>query len=86
MSFLNPTSESARQKKSSFHMPKGTPQLAALVLLLIVNSLIADNFFSIHIQDGRLFGSTIDILNRGAPVALLTVGMTLVGLTSPLAR
>lgn len=78
MSFLNPTSESRRQKKSSFHLPKGTPQLAALLLLLLVNSLIADNFFSIHIQDGRLFGSTIDILNRGAPVALLTVGMTLV--------
>lgn len=78
MSFLNPTSESGRQKKSSFHLPKGTPQLAALVLLLLVNSLIADNFFSIHIQEGRLFGSTIDILNRGAPVALLTVGMTLV--------
>ncbi|MFC3024223.1 ABC transporter permease [Vibrio zhugei] len=52
--------------------------MAALLLLLLVNSLIADNFFSIHIQDGRLFGSTIDILNRGAPVALLTVGMTLV--------
>lgn len=78
MSVLNPTSESGSHKKRSFHMPKGMPQLAALVLLLIVNSLIADNFFSINIQDGRLFGSTIDILNRGAPVALLTIGMTLV--------
>ena len=29
-------------------------------------------------QDGRLFGSPIDILNRAAPVALLAIGMTLV--------
>jgi len=61
-----------------FSLPKGTPQFAALILLFLINSLIADNFFSIHIQDGRLFGSVIDIFNRGAPVALLTIGMTLV--------
>jgi simple sugar transport system permease protein len=30
------------------------------------------------VQDGRLFGSPIDILNRAAPVALLAIGMTLV--------
>ena len=30
------------------------------------------------LQDGRLFGSPIDILNRAAPVALLAIGMTLV--------
>ncbi|WP_425304373.1 ABC transporter permease subunit, partial [Vibrio diabolicus] len=59
-------------------LPKGTPQVAALLLLFVVNALIADNFFSIHIQEGRLFGSVIDIFNRGAPVALLTLGMTLV--------
>ena len=29
-------------------------------------------------QDGRLFGSLIDVLNRGAPVALLAFGMALV--------
>ncbi len=29
-------------------------------------------------QNGRLYGSLIDVLNRGAPVALLAVGMTLV--------
>jgi simple sugar transport system permease protein len=44
----------------------------------LINTLVADNFFSIHIQDGRLFGSTIDILNRCSPVALLAIGMTLV--------
>lgn len=61
-----------------FHRPAGTPQLAALVCILLINTLVADNFFSIHIQDGRLFGSTIDILNRCSPVALLAIGMTLV--------
>ena len=78
MSILTPSTLSKSGRKPTLHLPKGTPQIAALVLLLVVNSLIADNFFSIHIQDGRLFGSLIDILNRGAPVALLTIGMTLV--------
>lgn len=59
-------------------LPRGSAQIAALIVVLLINSLVADNFFSIHIQDGRLFGSTIDILNRCAPVALLTIGMTLV--------
>ncbi len=58
--------------------PVGMPQLAALVVVLVVDSIVANNFFSIHIQDGRLFGSVIDILNRCAPVALLSIGMTLV--------
>ncbi|NDL64342.1 galactofuranose ABC transporter, ATP-binding protein YtfT [Acerihabitans arboris] len=58
--------------------PVGMPQLAALVVVLVVDSIVANNFFSIHIQDGRLFGSMIDILNRCAPVALLSIGMTLV--------
>ncbi|WP_105901646.1 galactofuranose ABC transporter, ATP-binding protein YtfT [Vibrio gangliei] len=61
-----------------FKMPKGAPQVAALILVFIINSLVADGFFSIHIQDDRFFGSLIDILNRCAPVALLTIGMTLV--------
>ncbi|WP_034944198.1 galactofuranose ABC transporter, ATP-binding protein YtfT [Erwinia oleae] len=59
-------------------LPPGIPQLAALALVLIVDSLVANNFFAIHLQDGRLFGSPIDILNRAAPVALLAIGMTLV--------
>lgn len=31
-----------------------------------------------HWQDGRLFGSLVDVFNRGAPVALLSLGMVLV--------
>ncbi|WP_213993044.1 galactofuranose ABC transporter, ATP-binding protein YtfT [Sodalis sp. dw_96] len=58
--------------------PSGMPQLAALIVVLIADGIVANNFFSIHMQDGRLFGSLIDILNRCAPVALLSIGMTLV--------
>lgn len=68
----------SKQRLRGGSLPKGTPQVAALLLLFMINALIADNFFSIHIQDGRLFGSVIDIFNRGAPVALLALGMTLV--------
>ncbi|MFV0574366.1 MAG: galactofuranose ABC transporter, ATP-binding protein YtfT [Vibrio sp.] len=73
----NKTPQSA-SSGSKFKIPKGAPQIAALLLVLIINSLVADGFFSIHIHDGRFFGSLIDILNRCAPVALLTLGMTLV--------
>lgn len=58
--------------------PAGMPQLIALLLVLAADSLVAHNFFAIHLQGGRLFGSPIDILNRAAPVALLALGMTLV--------
>lgn len=66
----------ARKVRLTF--TKGAPQLLALVAILLIDSMVAPNFFSLHIQDGRLFGSLIDILNRGAPVALLALGMTLV--------
>ncbi|GHL76620.1 hypothetical protein ECZU34_43680 [Escherichia coli] len=54
------------------------PQLAALLLVLLVDSPVAPHFWQVVLQDGRLFGSPIDILNRAAPVALLAIGMTLV--------
>lgn len=52
--------------------------LAALIGLLLFNAITSPEFFAIQIRDGRLFGSLIDILNRGAPVLLLSLGMTLV--------
>ncbi|WJV53730.1 ABC transporter permease [Pectobacteriaceae bacterium CE90] len=66
----------AQKRRLTFS--KGVPQLMALVAILLIDSLVAPNFFSLHVQDGRLFGSLIDILNRGAPVALLALGMALV--------
>ncbi len=50
----------------------------ALILILVGNRLISPNFFNIRVVDGRLIGSLIDIMNRGAPTVLLAVGMTLV--------
>jgi simple sugar transport system permease protein len=46
--------------------------------VLLVNWFLFPGFFSVTWQDGRLFGSLIDVLNRGAPVAILAIGMTMV--------
>nr|WP_245198275.1 ABC transporter permease [Jiella mangrovi] len=54
------------------------PQLVALFVILALNTAIAPGFLDIAFANGRFYGSLIDILNRGAPVALLAVGMTLV--------
>ncbi|PZQ95618.1 MAG: sugar ABC transporter permease [Cereibacter sphaeroides] len=54
------------------------PQFAALAAVLLINWLLFPGFFDITWQDGRLFGSLIDVLNRGAPVAILAIGMTAV--------
>lgn len=55
-----------------------TPQLVALAVILGLITAISPGFLSITVQNGRLYGSLIDILVRAAPVALLTIGMTLV--------
>src|SRR5690606_2116990 len=52
-----------------------SPQLIALVGVLLINWLLFPNFFRVTWQDGRLFGSVIDVINRGAPVAILAIGM-----------
>jgi len=52
--------------------------LAALSAIIVFNLLFTPGFFHIEIKDGHLFGSLIDILNRGAPVMLVSIGMTLV--------
>ncbi|WP_284778144.1 ABC transporter permease [Agrobacterium sp. lyk4-40-TYG-31] len=54
------------------------PQLAALVIILAAIAAISPGFLNVSFQNGRLYGSVIDILVRAAPVALLTIGMTLV--------
>ncbi|MEI6808395.1 MAG: ABC transporter permease [bacterium] len=52
--------------------------LLAFAALIAFNFFFTPNFFHIEIRDGRLFGSLIDVMNRGAPVVLLAMGMTLV--------
>ena len=57
---------------------RGVAQIVALVVILIIDRAVSPQFFDLRLQDGRLFGSLIDVLNRGAPVALLSLGMVLV--------
>jgi galactofuranose transport system permease protein len=56
----------------------GAPQLLAFLAVLLADRLVAPQFLAMQLQDGRLFGSLVDVFNRGAPVALLSLGMVLV--------
>lgn len=49
-----------------------------LVLLLGLNAAFNSSFLHIEWRDGHLYGSLIDILNRAAPLVLVSLGMTLV--------
>ncbi|MEO6974068.1 MAG: ABC transporter permease [Rhodoferax sp.] len=52
--------------------------LVTLLLLLMVNALFNGNFLHVEWRGGHLYGSLVDILNRAAPLALVSLGMTLV--------
>lgn len=52
--------------------------LLALAAILLFNLLFTEGFFHVEIKNGHLFGSLVDIMNRGAPVMLIAIGMTLV--------
>ncbi|CAM3706638.1 ABC transporter permease [Paracoccus yeei] len=54
------------------------PQLVALAVVLVLIGLVSPGFFLVTVQNGRLYGSLIDVGVRVAPVALLAIGMTLV--------
>jgi ribose/xylose/arabinose/galactoside ABC-type transport system permease subunit len=58
--------------------PRALWPIVALIAILLINRLISPGFFSVQIVGDRLYGSLIDIFNRGAPVMLLAIGMTLV--------
>ena len=49
-----------------------------LLLLLAVCALFNPSFLSIAWRDGHLYGNLIDILNRAAPLMVVSLGMTLV--------
>ncbi|WP_237066614.1 ABC transporter permease [Loktanella sp. M215] len=59
-------------------MRRIAPQLIILAIVLGLNLLVFPDFLKVELQNGRLFGNLIDVLNRGAPTALLCLGMTLV--------
>lgn len=52
--------------------------VAALVTLIVVNTISRPTFLSITLQDGELYGSLIDILRNSAPLMLVALGMTVV--------
>ena len=52
--------------------------LVTLALLCFINAWFNPGFFHIEVKDGHLYGSTIDILNRAAPLMLVAMGMTIV--------
>lgn len=54
------------------------PQFVALIAILLINWMLFPGFFNLFVRDGRVYGSLIDVLNRGAPVAILAIGMTAV--------
>jgi simple sugar transport system permease protein len=50
----------------------------SLAALLAFNLVYQPAFFRVTIQDGHLYGTLVDVLNQGAKVMLLALGMTLV--------
>lgn len=54
------------------------PQLIAFAALIALVTVFYPGFLSVSVNDGRLVGPLIDVIKRGAPVALLATGMTLV--------
>ena len=52
--------------------------LITLFLLLAVNTAFNASFLHLEWREGHLYGSLIDIVNRAAPLVLVSLGMTLV--------
>ncbi|MFS0700205.1 ABC transporter permease [Cellulomonas sp. 179-A 4D5 NHS] len=52
--------------------------VAALVALLVANTLKTSSFLSVRVQDGHLFGALVDIARNSSPLLLVALGMTLV--------
>jgi len=62
-----------RFRKSRLFWP-----IVALAIILIFDAIYAPGFFKIGILDGHLYGNLIDVVNNGAPLILVAIGMTMV--------
>ena len=51
---------------------------STLLLLLAINAIVNPSFLQLEWRDGHLRGNLIDVLNRAAPLMLVSLGMTLV--------
>ncbi|RVW00045.1 ABC transporter permease [Mesobaculum littorinae] len=54
------------------------PQALTLLAVVALVSAVFPGFLDVDLVNGRLVGPAVDVVKRGAPVALLAVGMTLV--------
>lgn len=52
--------------------------LAAWAIILLFDAIFIPGFFRIGILDGHLYGNLVDVLNNGAPLMLVAIGMTTV--------
>jgi galactofuranose transport system permease protein len=52
--------------------------IAALLTLIVINTVTRPQFISITVRDGQLYGALIDILRNSAPLMLVALGMTIV--------
>lgn len=52
--------------------------IAALLALVVVNTIASPQFIAITVRDGQLYGTPIDILRTSAPLMLVALGMTIV--------
>jgi galactofuranose transport system permease protein len=52
--------------------------IAALIALIVINTIARPQFISITVRDGQLYGALIDVLRNSAPLMLVALGMTIV--------
>lgn len=52
--------------------------LVAFAIILVFDAIFEPQFFKIGILNGHLYGNLIDVLNDGAPLMIVAIGMTLV--------
>jgi simple sugar transport system permease protein len=52
--------------------------LLILALVLLYNFFFTTGFFRLELKSGHFYGSLVDIVDRAAPVLLISLGMTLV--------
>ncbi|MEJ2065285.1 MAG: ABC transporter permease [Reinekea sp.] len=57
---------------------KSIGPLLSLILIILAAAAMSPDFLRLSIVDGHLSGSLLDILHRGAPTALVAIGMAIV--------
>lgn len=67
-----------KEKFKAFLQMKELWAIIGLAFILLFNLVFNPGFFNLGIRDGHLFGSMIDVLNRGASLVIVSLGMTLV--------